>query len=86
MAAPDRVALLRSLELFDQYSEERLRALSAYLEPLSFPDGGEVFAEGAAADGMYFVASGRVRVTKRLADGSRTSHASPRSRISRIAM
>jgi len=76
MAAPDRVALLRSLELFDQYSEERLRALSAYLEPLTFADGGEIFVEGAAADGMYFVASGRVRVTKRLADGSQKDLAS----------
>ncbi len=69
MAAPDRVALLRSLELFDQYPEDRLRSLSAYLEPAPFPDGAEVFAEGAAGDGLYFVVSGRVRVTKRLSGG-----------------
>lgn len=70
MAAPDRVALLRSLQLFDQYPEERLRSLSAYLEPVSLADGGEVFAEGTPGDGMYFVVSGRVRVTKKLSDGS----------------
>lgn len=69
MAAPDRVALLRALELFDQYPEERLRALSQYLEPLSFPDGSEVFKEGGEGDGLYFVVSGRVRVTKALAGG-----------------
>lgn len=69
MAAPDRVALLRSLELFDQYPEERLRSLTAHLEPASFPDGAEIFAEGTAGDGLYFVVSGRVRVTKRLSAG-----------------
>jgi CRP/FNR family cyclic AMP-dependent transcriptional regulator len=76
MAAPDRVALLRSLELFDQYSDERLLALSGYLEPLSFADGAEVFAEGALADGMYFVLSGRARVTKRLSEGGQKDLAS----------
>jgi CRP-like cAMP-binding protein len=69
MASFDRIVLLRSLELFAQYPEERLRALSAYLEPLSFADGKEVFAEGSIGDGLYFVVSGRVRVTKRLAAG-----------------
>lgn len=76
MAAPDRVALLRSLELFDQYPEERLRALSSYLEPVSFDDGAEVFAEGTIGDGLYFVVSGRVRVTKRLSDGAQKDLAS----------
>lgn len=76
MADTDRVALLRSLELFDQYPEERLRALSAYLEPLTFPDGGEVFAEGSIGDGLYFVLSGRVRVTKRLSGGGQKDLAS----------
>lgn len=76
MAAPDRVALLRSLELFDQYPEERLKGLSEYLEPLSFPDGAEIFAEGSIGDGLYFVLSGRVRVTKRLAGGANKDLAS----------
>ncbi|MDD5301657.1 MAG: Crp/Fnr family transcriptional regulator [Elusimicrobia bacterium] len=76
MGAPDRVALLRSLELFDQYPEERLSALSVYLEPLSFPDAAEIFAEGEIGDGLYFVLSGRVRVTKRLAAGGQKDLAS----------
>ncbi len=76
MAAPDRVALLRSLELFDQHPEERLRGLSVYLEPVSVPDEGEVFAEGSAGDGLYFVVSGRVRVAKRLAGGGQKDLAS----------
>lgn len=76
MAAPDRVALLKSLELFDQYPEERLRALAGYLEPLSFPDGAEVFKEGTDGDGLYFIVSGRVRVAKRLGGGGEKDLAS----------
>ncbi|UPT74268.1 MAG: cyclic nucleotide-binding domain-containing protein [Elusimicrobiota bacterium] len=76
MASTDRVALLRSLELFDQYPEERLRGLSSYLEPVSLADGDEVFSEGTPGDGMYFVVSGRVRVTKKLSDGGKKDLAS----------
>lgn len=76
MAGPDRVALLKSLELFDQYSEERLRALSGYLEPLSFADGAPIFAEGSAGDGLYFILSGRVRVAKKLGGGGEKDLAS----------
>jgi len=76
MDAPDRVALLRKLELFDNNPEDRLRALSSYLEPVSFPDGAEIFAEGSIGDGLYFVLSGRVRVTKRLAGGGQKDLAS----------
>ncbi|MBI3288748.1 MAG: cyclic nucleotide-binding domain-containing protein [Elusimicrobia bacterium] len=69
MAEPDRIALLRNLELFDQYSGDLLRSLAGYLEPLSFPDGAEVFAEKTIGDGLYFVISGRVRISKRLSGG-----------------
>ncbi|MEK7389584.1 MAG: cyclic nucleotide-binding domain-containing protein [Elusimicrobiota bacterium] len=61
--------LLRSLELFSRFTDKRLEDLSAYLEPLSFEGGAEIFSEGSIGDGLYFVASGRVRVTKRLAAG-----------------
>jgi CRP-like cAMP-binding protein len=76
MAAPDRAALLRTLPLFARFPEDRLRALAAYLEPLSFADGAEIFAEGSIGDGLYFTTSGRVRVTKRLADGAQKDIAS----------
>lgn len=76
MAPTDRVALLRTLELFDNNPEDRLRALAAYLEPVSFEDGAEVFTEGSIGDGLYFVLSGRVRVTKKLAGGGQKDLAS----------
>jgi|CXWL01.1.fsa_nt_gi CRP-like cAMP-binding protein len=76
MGEPDQVALLRTLELFARFPADRLRGLAAYLQPLSFADGAEIFAEGSAGDGLYFVASGRVRVSKRLAAGGKKDLAS----------
>lgn len=77
MSGPDRVALLRTLEgYFARFPEERLKALAAYLEPLSFADGAEIFAENSVGDSLYFVASGRVRVAKRLAAGGQKDLAS----------
>jgi CRP-like cAMP-binding protein len=76
MAVPDRVSLLKSLELFDQYSEERLRALAGYLEPLSLADGATVFTEDSEGDGLYFIVSGRVRIAKRLGGGGEKDLAS----------
>lgn len=76
MAAPDRVALLRTLPLFIRFPEERLNALAAYLEPLSFADGAEIFPEGSIGDGLYFTVSGRVSVTKNLTAGGRKDLAS----------
>ena len=63
------LALLRALGLFSRFPDKRLSALSLHLEPLSFADGEEIFAEASSGDGLYLVASGRVRVTKRLAAG-----------------
>lgn len=64
-----RVALLKKLDLFDQYGEERLRALAGHLEPLAVADGAKVFEEGTPGDGLYFVVEGRARMAKRLAGG-----------------
>lgn len=76
MAAPDRVALLRSLELFDQHPKERLEALAGYLEPVAAGDGELIFAEGTEGDGLYFIVSGRVRVSKKLGGGGEKDLAS----------
>ncbi len=76
MDTNEQLRLLRSLELFNQYSEERLKALSLYLEPMTLEEGAQVFAEGTRGDGLYFVASGRVRITKRLADAGEKDIAS----------
>jgi CRP-like cAMP-binding protein len=69
MDAADRVGLLRSLALFAPLPEARLKTLAERLEPLSVDDGKAVIVEGARSDGLYYVLSGRVRVTKRLGEG-----------------
>ncbi len=64
-----RLELLRSHPLFARLTEARRRALAAMLAPVSVEDGAAFMEEGAPSDGLYVVASGRVRVTKRLGDG-----------------
>lgn len=76
MDARERVALLRKLELFDQHSEEKLAALAGHLEPAEFADGARLFEEGAKGDALYFVVSGRVRISKRLPSGGEKDLAS----------
>lgn len=65
----ERVRLLRSLELFAALPEARLLQLAELLEPLTVEDGGAVIVEGQPSDGMYYIASGSVRVAKRLGEG-----------------
>jgi CRP-like cAMP-binding protein len=65
----ERVRLLRSLQLFSQLPEERLRPLGELLEPMTLEDGKSVIVEGEKSDGMYYVISGRVRIAKRLGEG-----------------
>ena len=69
MDTAERVRLLRTLQLFAQLPEDRLRSLADLLEPLSVEDGGTIIVEGAPSDGLYYVHSGRVRVAKRLGEG-----------------
>lgn len=69
MDTEKRVALLRSLSLFSSLPPERLAALAALFEPLSFADGATIIVEGARSDGVYYVVSGRARVAKRLGEG-----------------
>ncbi|MDE2142349.1 MAG: cyclic nucleotide-binding domain-containing protein [Elusimicrobia bacterium] len=69
MDSTERVRLLRSLQLFAQLPEERLRSLGELLEPLTVEDGKAFIVEGAKSDGLYYVVSGRARVAKRLGEG-----------------
>jgi len=69
-----KLKLLKSLRLLEKIPEEQLAALSAYLKPESYTDGQVVFEEGSKGDSLYFLASGSVRITKkvRLADGTQS--------------
>ena len=69
MSDHDRVKLLRSLALFATLPEAHLKSLGERLEPLAVEDGASFIVEGAPSDGLYYILSGRVRVTKRLGEG-----------------
>lgn len=69
MDAPERIRLLRSVELFSALPEEKLGPLAALLERVTVEDGRPFLSEGEKSDGLYFLLSGRARVAKRLADG-----------------
>lgn len=56
---------LKRIPVLQAVDDAALVQLAAVLEPREFADGQTVFAEGDPGDGMYFIASGAVRVEKR---------------------
>lgn len=61
------IALLQTMD------DEALARLATVLEPREFADGQRVFEEGDPGDGMYFVASGEVRIEKQTGAGAGAS-------------
>lgn len=57
--------LLRHIAVLQAMDETALARLAGVLETRDLADGESVFREGDPADGMYFIASGAVRVEKR---------------------
>ena len=62
----DKLALFKSLKLFRRVPEEDLLKLGAFLTVENYADGQTVFQEGTNGDSLYFIASGRIRIAKRL--------------------
>lgn len=60
MALEDDIRILSGVGLFAELTDEQLRLLAFGAEEARFPAGREIYAEGAAADCAYVVASGRV--------------------------
>jgi CRP-like cAMP-binding protein len=69
MDPQDRLALLRSLELFASIPDARLKVLADLLEILVVENEGRFIVEGEPGDGLYYILSGQVRVAKRLGEG-----------------
>jgi CRP-like cAMP-binding protein len=69
MAGEDRVGLLRTLAPFAALPEARLKSLAERMEPIVVENGNSILLEGSPSDGLYYVLSGLVRVTKRLGEG-----------------
>ncbi len=66
-----KLTLLKSLHLLDKIPDEHLSALDQYLKPKTIEDGAVIFEEGSAGDSLFFVATGRVRISKKISGENR---------------
>src|SRR5207237_8865304 len=61
--------LLRSVPLFASLDDVAVEELCGYLHPVELKSGSSLFRVGDSGDAMYFIGSGRVRITVTDADG-----------------
>jgi CRP-like cAMP-binding protein len=57
--------------LFEGFSETGLRIFAAIAEVRALPGGAPLFAQGDAAEGLFVVKSGALRILQRTGDGER---------------
>src|SRR5438128_8650875 len=62
-------ALLRSAPIFAALNDDAVEELCGYLHPIELKGGSSLFRVGDSGDAMYFIESGRVRITVTDADG-----------------
>jgi len=62
----EKLALLKSLRLLERVPDAQLASLSAFLKPETLAGGDVVFDEGSKGDSLYFIAAGRVRISKKV--------------------
>lgn len=62
---PEKLKLLRSLKLLDKIPEKDLASLEPYLKPVSLKDGEVLFEEGTRGETLYFISSGKIRISKK---------------------
>ncbi|MFA6093800.1 MAG: cyclic nucleotide-binding domain-containing protein [Elusimicrobiota bacterium] len=62
----DKIKLLKPLRLFSSVPEKDLQELADFLTLETHADGARIFQEDSQGDSLYFVASGRVRISKKL--------------------
>jgi CRP/FNR family cyclic AMP-dependent transcriptional regulator len=62
-------SLLRGVPLFASLDDAAVKELCGYLHPVELKGGSSLFRVGDSGDAMYFVESGRVRITVTDADG-----------------
>src|SRR5438045_7370768 len=68
-AVSSHYALLRSVPLFAALDDAAVEELCSYLHPVELKAGSSLFRVGDSGDAMYFIESGRVRITVTVADG-----------------
>lgn len=62
----DDVVALKSIPLFAELHKPELERLASLVRRETYQNGEKIFAEGDAGTAMYFIESGRVRISKEL--------------------
>jgi len=62
----DDVVALKSVPLFSDLREPELARLASLVRRETYENGEKIFGEGDAGSAMYFIESGRVRISKEL--------------------
>ncbi len=70
MSLDDDIRVLAGVSLFEGFTQEQLRLLAFGSENTRLAEGKELYQEGAAADGAYVVARGRISLFRER-DGER---------------
>lgn len=69
MQYDEKIKRLKALNILRQIPERQIVALAEFLRPRELKDGEVVFQEGSTGLSLYFVSSGRLRITKAVAGG-----------------
>jgi len=64
-----RDAIVANSGIFQGVDRSAVTALMAELQPIEFPRGHEIFAEGAPGDRLYIIVEGKVKIGRRSPDG-----------------
>lgn len=72
MLFEEKIKLLKAMRLLSQIPERQLTGLAEFLRPKELDPGAVVFQEGSTGMSLYFVSSGRIRISKSGSDGSAT--------------
>lgn len=70
MLYEEKLKRLKGLRVLKQIPERQIAALAEFLRPKELEDGGVVFQEGSLGMSLYFVSSGKVRISKQVAGGA----------------
>jgi hypothetical protein len=82
-APPERIALLRSIEMFEFLTPAGLERVASHLEPLRVQRGEVVIRQGDVGDRVYLVEGGALEVRK---DGTHVAELGPGSMVGEIAL
>ncbi len=67
MQYDEKIRRLKGLTILKQIPDRQLTALAEFLRPRELKDGETVFEEGSTGMSLYFVSSGQMRITRRVA-------------------